>query len=157
MTMELMKSERRLTSDPVLRNRGMTIWLVLVEDALVRTKLQHDIIPLPFLEPGVNVIQEPPTIGYERLRRIRLLIGDDDDPYYFSNLDLTEFYNAENTDIEQAAAAACETWASRLSYNEGNYSAQGITLQSSAMAADKRQRAAELRMRMLYTSRPRYR
>lgn len=154
---EIQKTERMLTTNNSTRNRGASIWLVPVEDALLRTNLVNDLIPLPYLEPGLNLVQKPPSIGYDIIRRIRILIGDDDDPYYFTNLDITEFYLMENCDLEQAAAMACETWASRLSYNEGNYSAQGITVNSSATAGDKRQRAAELRMRMTYTATPRYR
>ena len=127
-----------------------------IDDALLNTDLENDLIPLPAMDIGLVLIQKPSTIASDIIRRIRLLIGDDANPFYYSNTDISEFYLEEQGDLEQAAALACETWAGRLSYNEGNYSSGGVTVNSSATAQDKRQRAAELRMRFTQTARPRY-
>ena len=106
----------QLLPEEPTRPRGNGVWYVEIETALAQTQLQYDLIPLPFLYPGTNLVQKPPNIGYERLLRIRLLTGDDDSPYYFSNQDYTEFYNLENGDLEQAAAMACEN----LGRQDGN-------------------------------------
>ena len=153
----IVPAQRQLLTNATDRKRGNRVWVVPVDDVLLNTKLENEIVPLPAMDLGLNLIQQPATIGADIINDIRILIGDDGDPYYWSNIDLTRFYNLEDGDIEQAAATACESWASRLSYNEGNYSSGGITVNSSAIAADKRQRAAELRMRFTATGAPRRR
>ena len=147
ITISLVKSEKPLTTNESDRNRGAPLWLVDMDRALANTKLQYDLIPLPYLEGGMNLIWNIPTIDYSQIEQMRLLIGDRSEPYYYSNSDLTKFYIAEGNDLEQGAALACESWASELAYDEGNYSAGGITVNSAMMAAEKRQRANELRLR----------
>ena len=90
-----------------------------------------------------------PDFSSELIRRFRLLIGDRQEPYYYSDEELYEFYTMEDRDLQQGAALALESWASEISYDEGGYSAGGVSVNSQAMAADKSRRAGELRMRMV--------
>ena len=91
----------------------------------------------------------PQDFSSQLIRRFRLLIGDRQEPYYYSDEELYEFYVMEMQDLYQGCAAALESWASEISYDEGGYSAGGVSVNSQAMAADKQRRAGELRMRMV--------
>ena len=118
--------------------------------ALLGTDDGDRLLPLPDRLPftGLNAVRMT-TVNPDVIRRIRLLIGDFEAPYYFTNAQLQEYYDDELKDLHQGAAAACESWASQLSYDEGAFSAGGITVNASSMAADKRQRANELRMKFV--------
>lgn len=125
------------------------IQLATMSDALRNTDLQYHMIPLPSLAPLINLVWQEPTLSTRELQRIRLLIGDDEHPYYFHNRDLTEFYRQEYGDVYQTAAMALETWAGRIAYDEGAFQAGGVSVNGPAMAQEKRQRAQELRMRLI--------
>ena len=140
-------TESFLLANETTRLRTEPIWMVPADAALAKTDLQHDLLPLPYLAQGMNLVPKIQGLNQEQLRQMRLLIGDRDEPYYYSNRDLLDFYRTEGQDMEQAAALACESWAGELSYDEGNYSAGGISVSAAATASDKRQRANELRLR----------
>lgn len=92
---------------------------------------------------------QPPSIDATPLMQIRLLAGDSRDPKYWTDDEVAEFYRMENNDVEQGAALLLESWASRISYEEGAITSGGLSINGPAMAADKRQRAWELRQRMV--------
>ena len=140
-------SEHYLLSNRTDRRQRAKLWAVPVDDALALTRIQQDILPLPYLYEGLNLIPKAEGLSEDQLRQLRLLIGDRSEPYYYSNKDLLDFVQQENGDLEQAGAAACESWAGELSYDSGSYSSGGITVNSAGMAADKRSRANELRLR----------
>ena len=82
VTIDLRQSEYPLLSNDEDRVPYDPMWFVDVELALAMTRLQHEMLPLPFMYPGTNLIQKLPTIGQENLEDIRGLIGDDSSPYY---------------------------------------------------------------------------
>ena len=92
---------------------------------------------------------QAPDIDPTPLTQIRLLAGDNRPPMYWTDDEVAEFYRMENNDVEQAAALLLESWASRISYEEGAVTSGGLSINGPAMAADKRQRAMELRIRMV--------
>lgn len=145
--MEWRKAEAAMPASLQTVNNGMQI--AAMTDALRNTDLQYHMIPLPSLAPLLNLVWQEPTLGTRELQRIRLLIGDDEQPYYFHNRDLTEFYLQEYGDVYQTAAMALETWAGRIAYDEGAFQAGGVSVNGPAMAQEKRQRAQELRMRLI--------
>ena len=147
MTIKMERSEYSLLANQTDRRRSSHYWLVPVDDALALTEIQDDILPLPYLYPGINFIRIDANISHDVLRKMRLLIGDSTEPQYFNNSQLADFYSLEDNDLDQAAAAALESWAGALAYDEGGYSAQGVTVSGPSMAAEKRQRAAELRLK----------
>ena len=130
----------------VLLAPGITLAFVLLEDALEGTELEKQIGPVSTTRPGLILVPSDNTASSSELRIIRNLIGDVQEPYYFTNQRLTDFYYLEGQDITQAAALACETWAGEIAYNEGQFSSGGLQINAVAMAGEKRQRASELRM-----------
>ena len=135
----------------LLQELPIGIELVEVNTAMKGTLDGDRLLPLPdrLSYAGANMVQMP-AISTTAVRAIRSLIGDNAEPYYFTNRELQQFYQEENQDVKQASALACEVWASQISYDEGGVSAGGVTIQGPSMASDKRQRAAELRMQMVF-------
>ena len=83
--MEWRKAEAAMPASLQTVNNGMQI--AAMTDALRNTDLQYHMIPLPSLAPLLNLVWQEPTLGTRELQRIRLLIGDDEQPYYFHNSD----------------------------------------------------------------------
>ena len=131
------------------RIEGTDFYAVPKDLALIGSDLEDLVEPKPDYRMGWNWLPSTMGISAEQLRRYRGLIGDGDPPYYFSNAELMRFYALEQRDMEQAAAMALETWAGRVAYGEGAFQAGGVSVNGPAMAAELRQRAAELRIRLL--------
>ena len=80
-----------------------------------------------------------------QLTRLRLLSADNYEPYWYSDDELNEFYQMENSQLDQAAALAMESRAAALQAGLGGFSSQGITVNAAAMAAGLLNQADRLR------------
>ena len=141
----LKRMERQL-----LRDFPLGADLVEVNEAMGGTDDGDRLLPLPDRLPnaGANIVLMP-AISVGAVRQIRSNIGDNREPYYFTNRELQQFYRTEGQDVTQASALALEVWASQISYDEGGISAGGVTVNGPGMAADKRQKASEFRLQFV--------
>ena len=80
---------------------------------------------------------------------MRLLVGDRREPYYYNNDELDIFYDENGGRfVEEAAIECLYSWAGEMAYEEGAFSAQGISVNGPAMAAEKNRRADMIATRM---------
>lgn len=82
-------------------------------------------------------------------KQLRVLIGDSADPQYFTKDELDTFFDLEGPDLFMSAALALDTWAHRISYDEGGVSSGGLTISAGEIAASKRQAARMMRFRWM--------